>query len=79
MNDFALVVTGTIEGQTITQVAGSGTSYIVTVQFASGTGTIGLNLVDNDSIVDLVGNPLGGTGLGNGNLIGATYTIVAAT
>jgi hypothetical protein len=41
----------------------------------NGAGTLGLKLVDNDSIKDLAGNKLGGTGLGNGNFTGQVYTI----
>src|SRR5205823_3933685 len=41
----------------------------------SGNGTLGLNLVDDDSIQDGAGNPLGGTGTGNGNFTGQVYTI----
>src|SRR5262249_7584745 len=33
------------------------------------------NAVDNDSILDASSNPLGGTGLGNGNFTGQSYTI----
>jgi hypothetical protein len=41
----------------------------------TGNGTVGLNLVDNDSVKDGVNNPLGGSGAGNGNLTGQAYTI----
>jgi hypothetical protein len=34
-----------------------------------------LNVVDNDSIVDAVGNKLGGTGGGNGNVTGPVYVL----
>ena len=34
-----------------------------------------MNLVDNDSITDQGGNPLGGAGAGNGNFTGQVYTI----
>src|SRR5206468_1493666 len=53
----------------------SGVSYTVTVNTGSGDGSIGLNLVDNDSIVDAATNPLGGTGAGNGNFTGQVYTV----
>src|SRR5204863_8925296 len=59
----------------ITGVTGSGSSWTVTVGTGSGDGTVGVNLVDDDSITDLAGNPLGGSGAGNGNLTGQTYTI----
>src|SRR5205085_2043421 len=41
----------------------------------AGDGTLGLNLVDDDTILDTAGNPLGGTGAGNGNFTGQVYTI----
>src|SRR6185295_14905990 len=47
----------------------------VTVNTGSGDGTIGLNLTDDDTIVDTAGNKLGGTGTGNGNATGQVYTI----
>jgi len=47
----------------------------VTANTGSNSGTLGLNLVDNDSITDGVGNALGGTGNGNGNLTGQVYAI----
>ena len=70
--DFALVGTGT-SGASITGVTGSG-PYVVTANTGV-DGTLGLNLVDNDSIVDGAGNKLGGTGAGNGNFIGQVYTV----
>ncbi|MBU1214154.1 MAG: hypothetical protein KKF58_02855 [Gammaproteobacteria bacterium] len=75
--DFALVSVGGVTGAAITGVAGSGTIWTVTANTGSGTGTLGLNLVDNDSIVS-GGRPLGGIGAGNGNFTGAIYTVEAA-
>jgi autotransporter-associated beta strand protein len=72
--DFSLATTGTAVG-TVAAISGSGTSYFVTVNNISGNGTLALRLVDDDSIRDLTGNPLGGSGAGNGNLTGASYTI----
>ena len=59
--DFALATSG-VSGASITGVSGSGTTYTVTASTGTGDGTLGLNLVDNDSITDAAGNPLGGTG-----------------
>ncbi|MBI5964231.1 MAG: hypothetical protein HY863_12200, partial [Chloroflexi bacterium] len=73
--DFSLVSTGTIAGASITSVGGTGTIRTVTVNTGTGSGTLRLDLVDNDSIRDVVNNRLGGTGLGNGNFTGQTYTI----
>src|SRR5208282_5965239 len=57
--DFQLATTGTV-GTTLTQVtpAGPAAVYTVTVSGITGSGTLGLNLVDNGSIHDLAGNPL---------------------
>lgn len=59
----------------ITQVSGSGRTYTVTGNTGNGSGTLALNLLDNDSIVNNVGAPLGGRGVGNGNFTGQSYTI----
>ena len=74
-SDFALVTTGAVTGAAITGVSGSGSQYTVTANTGTGSGTLGLNLVDNDSILDASTNPLGGTGAGNGNFTGQSYTI----
>jgi DNA/RNA endonuclease G (NUC1) len=73
-NDFALATAG-VSGASITGVSGSGTTYTVTVNSGSGDGTIGLNLTDDDSIVNAGSLPLGGAGLGNGNFTGQVYAI----
>ena len=73
-SDFSL--TSTVTGASITSVSGSGNSYTVTVNTGSGDGTIRLDVVDDDSIVDGAGNPLGGIGMGNGNYtVGETYSV----
>ncbi len=73
--DFGLVPSAGVTGSSITNVSGSGLSYTVTASTGTGNGTLGLNLVDDDSIVDAAANRLGGTGAGNGNVTGQTYTI----
>jgi Flp pilus assembly protein TadG len=83
VSDFTLASTG-LSGATKTGVnASSGppsSSWTVTASTGTCTGvcTLGLNLVDDDSIRDTQSpaNPLGGTGLGNGNFTGEVYTIV---
>jgi Right handed beta helix region len=75
-SDFALTAAGSISNATVSDVSGGGTSYTVTAATGVGDGTLRLNLVDNDSIIDAVANPLGGPGAGNGNFAGANmYTI----
>jgi cytoskeletal protein CcmA (bactofilin family) len=73
--DFSLVMTGGVSGALITSVTGSGTSWTVTVDSGIGNGTLGLNLVDNDSIIDGSARPLGGVGSGNGSFTGEVYSI----
>ena len=51
--DFALALTGTVTATTPVVVGGSGAVYTVTVSGISGSGTLGLNLVDNGTIHDL--------------------------
>ncbi|BCM92548.1 serine/threonine-protein kinase PknD [Abditibacteriota bacterium] len=76
-SDFSVTATGGISGATVTSVSGSNTTYIVTVSGYSGSsGTLKLNLVDDDTIVD-AGSALklGGTGINNGNYsAGESYT-----
>ena len=57
--DFALALSG-ITATTPVVVSGSGAAYTVTVNGISGSGTLGLNLVDDGSIKDGAGNPLQG-------------------
>jgi hypothetical protein len=76
-SDFQVATAGSVGTPTVTSVTGSGSSYTVTVGniAANGSGTVGLNLTDDDSILDAAGNPLAGPGAGNGNFTGQTYTI----
>lgn len=73
--DFALASTGGVSGGSISSVSGSGTTYAVASSTGSGEGTLGLNLLDDDTINDPLANVLGGAGTGNGNFTGQTYTI----
>jgi subtilisin-like proprotein convertase family protein len=74
--DFTLASTGSVSGASVTGVSGSGSLFTVTVNSGTGDGTLRLDLVDNDSIQDGVGNKLGGTGAGNGNFnAGQFYTL----
>ena len=77
--DFTLTATG-ITGASVTSVSGSLTIYTVTINTGTGSGTLRLNVVDNDSIIDGSSNPLGGTGAGNGNYTsGETYDVRPTT
>jgi hypothetical protein len=76
ITDFSLTTTSSISGALMEGVSGSGNSYTVYVNTGAGDGTIRLNVLDNDTIVDNTGNKLGGTDAGNGNYNdGETYTI----
>jgi len=73
--DFTLTVTG-VTGASITSVSGGPTAYTVNVNTGTGSGTLRLNVVDNDSIIDGSSNSLGGVGAGNGSFTdGETYTV----
>lgn len=76
-SDFDLVTSG-ITGANIVSVVGSGTAYTITVGTGNGEGTLQLRLLDDDSIRDTANNPLGGSGLGNGTLLGQTFSIQRA-
>ncbi len=73
-NDFALAATGPTGASILSIVLTDGV-YVVTVNTGSGDGTLQLNLVDDDSIVDAAGNPLGGPDAGNGDFAGPAYSI----
>ncbi|TAK88379.1 MAG: hypothetical protein EPO20_02850 [Betaproteobacteria bacterium] len=73
-SDFALAVSG-LSGSSITLVTGGPLGYTVTADTGYGTGTLGLNLADNDSILDAALNPLGGAGAGNGSFTGQAYSV----
>jgi len=70
-SDFSLSDTGSIIGESIANVSGSGTTYTVTVDAGTGTGTLGLGIPFTATINDLAGNPLEGLPYTNGEV----YTI----
>src|SRR5207245_2167097 len=59
--DFSLAASGATG--TISSVTGSGTSYVVTVTGVSGSGTLRLNLVDDDTIADTASATVAASGL----------------
>jgi hypothetical protein len=75
-SDFQAITNGGVAVSGPISVSGSGSSYIVTVSGIHGSGTFQLELVDNDTIIQSNGMPLGGTGIGNGSVIGESYTIL---
>ncbi|MCB9112600.1 MAG: PD40 domain-containing protein [Anaerolineales bacterium] len=75
-SDFILSTSGSVGGASLVDVVGAGNAYTVNVNAGSGDGTLRLDLVDDDSIVDESGIPLGGFGGGNGNFTtGESYTL----
>jgi hypothetical protein len=74
--DFALVKTGITGGSSAVTLTGNGATYTATMaSTGTGDGTVGLNLVDDDSIKDAATNVLAGAGANNGNFAGQIYTI----
>ena len=79
--DAAVVVTpttGSLVGASVAGITGGGAVYTVTLNSPTGTGagTLGLTVLDNDSITDAAGTPLGGPAAGDGTFTaGETYTI----
>jgi hypothetical protein len=76
IGDFNPTTTG-VTGATVTNVSGSGSVYTVSVETGSGSGTIRLDLIDNNSIVDTSSNPLSGASTSDGSFYnGETYLVV---
>ena len=72
--DFTLTTTD-VSDATVSGVSGSGATYTVSVTTGSSS-TLRLDVVDDDTIVDLALNPLGGAGAGNGSYTsGETYDV----
>jgi hypothetical protein len=75
-SDFSLVAGAGLTGAFVAGVSGGTTVYTVSVNTGSGSGTLRLDLLDDDSIADSASNRLGGSGLTNGNFVtGELYTI----
>ncbi|HOS03267.1 MAG TPA: Ig-like domain-containing protein, partial [Candidatus Hydrogenedentes bacterium] len=65
-----------MDGASVVDVSGSGSVYTVTVQTGVGDASLRLDVADNDSIEDMAGNRLGGTGAGNGSFtLGESYRV----
>src|SRR5207302_899213 len=77
LSDFALATTG-VSGASKSSKIGRAACREGAVNTGSGDGTVGLNLVDDDSIQDGASNKLGGTGTsgaGDGSFTGQVYAI----
>jgi hypothetical protein len=75
-DDFTLTTTG-VTGTSIAKITGSGSDYTVTVNAGSGSGTIRLDVIDNNSIMDTSSNPLGGPIKGDGSFSNGEIYIIA--
>jgi len=76
-NDFTLTKTGSVSNVGVSGVSGTGSVYTVTVNTGNDNGTIRLNVTDNNSILDVALNPLGGAVVGDGDFVtGEIYTII---
>jgi hypothetical protein len=74
-SDFNLAKTGLGGTPAITNVTGTGSTRTVTASTGSGDGTLGLNLVDDDTIKDAANNTLVGPSSADGSFTGQVYTI----
>lgn len=79
VSDFTLTTTGAISGAYIDHIHTTADPgiYEVHVKSGVGSGTLKLNLIDNDSIASISGARLGGIGNGNGNFTNSeVYNVV---
>ncbi len=70
--DFNPVMGGSITDALVVDVTGSGSSWTVLVYTGLASGTLGLDLLDDDSIIDAATNPLGG------GLVGTQFYVIDA-
>ncbi len=75
ISDYALVVSG-LGGSSIASITGGPIVYTVTANTGFGIGTLGLNLVDDDTILNAAGVPLAGVATVDGGFTGQIYTVV---
>lgn len=76
--DFSLTTTGIADASVI-DVTGGPSAYNVSVNTGTTDGTLRLDLIDDDSILDPDLNPLGGAGAGNGNFTAGEVYIIDGT
>ncbi len=78
-SDFILTTDG-ISDASVSGISGYGGVYNVTINTGNGSGTIHLDVVDDDTIADSTGSKLGGAGSGNGDFSsGEDYNIDKTT
>ncbi len=76
-SDFGIATTAGISGTAIKSVTPlSAATYAVSVNTGAGNGMLRLDVLDDDTILNAGGQPLGGRGVGNGSFTsGEIYTI----
>jgi len=75
-DDIVINQVGNLTNADITSITGGFKTYEVTVSGYQGEGTLGITIVDNDTILDYYSTPLGGPGAGNGDLTdGEVYLV----
>ncbi len=75
-SDFAVHAVGPVGASVLYVEPGTGSVRNVTVSTGAGDGTLRLDLIDDDTVVDGLGRPLGGPGLVNGDFTaGDSYLI----
>ncbi|MBI5351846.1 MAG: right-handed parallel beta-helix repeat-containing protein [Chloroflexi bacterium] len=73
--DFT-TISDTLVDTAVVSVSGSGAIWSIVVSTGTGSGTLGLYLIDDDTIMDTSGYPLGGEGLVNGDYkTGQVYNV----
>ena len=67
--DFAVLMGGSVSDAAVINIkeVRLEMTFLVTVSTGTGSGTLGLNVLDDNSILDVWGNPLGGSGIGDGD------------
>lgn len=80
VDDFVFTNNG-VGGTYVAGIGGSSTVYTVTVNTGyGGNGSLRLDVLDDDSIIDVEGNPLGDVGVYNGNFErGQSYQVLRAS
>ena len=58
LSDFAMALTGTVNGNLASVTSVSSSVYSVTISGITGAGSLGLNLVDNNTIRNVAGDGL---------------------
>jgi len=75
-NDLDLAITGLLENMTVASIGVVDSTSNVMVDTGQGDGTLRLDVLDFDTVLDMAGNPLGGAGVDNGMYTaGPSYTI----